>query len=101
MCSDVASQNRDATHSFHERFDMGFYERKGALIEVSVLSDGIDGSDDFIVEFWDLAVGGDGELLHVYFNADGVATVDCLSGAVDEDFVNWALEIARLELGKY
>ncbi|MEV7815602.1 hypothetical protein AB0P05_33570 [Streptomyces flaveolus] len=77
---------------------MGYYEHDGVLIDVSVLSDGVDGSEGWVAEFWDLTPEGDGELVHVRFDASGHATVDRLSKSVDDDFVAWALSVARSEL---
>jgi hypothetical protein len=79
---------------------MDFYEHNGALIEVSVLSDGVEGSDGWVVEFWDVTPGGDGELLHIHFDADGIATVERVYASVDQEFINWALVTARSNLGK-
>ncbi|MGW3356377.1 hypothetical protein ACWDFL_13260 [Streptomyces bungoensis] len=77
---------------------MSFYQRGGALIDVSVLSDGIEGSEGWVVEVWDLTPGGPGELLHIHFDSRGRATVDRVAASVDDDFVEWALSVARSEL---
>ncbi|MER6976129.1 hypothetical protein [Streptomyces carpinensis] len=77
---------------------VGFYEHDGSLIEVAVLSDGKEGSGDWVVEFWDLTPGGPGELMHVHVNANGECGVDILDESVDESFVDWAVSIARSEL---
>ncbi|MFE7648433.1 hypothetical protein [Streptomyces phaeoluteigriseus] len=77
---------------------MGFYDHGGALIEVAVLSDGKEGSEGWVVEFWDLTPGGPGELMHVQVNANGEFGVDVLDESVGEEFVGWAVSIARSEL---
>ncbi|WEH15702.1 hypothetical protein [Streptomyces sp. VNUA24] len=77
---------------------MGFYDHDGALIEDAVLSDGKKGSEDRVVEFWDLTPGGPGELMHVHVNASGELSADILDESVDEDFADWAASVARSEL---
>ncbi|MFI5545547.1 hypothetical protein ACIA6E_17430 [Streptomyces sp. NPDC051815] len=77
---------------------MGFYEHNGSLIEVAVLSDGKEGSEGWVVEFWDLTPGGPGELMHVHVNTNGECVVDILDESADESFADWAVFIARSEL---
>jgi hypothetical protein len=77
---------------------MGFYKYEGALIDVSVLSNGKEGSEGWVVEFWDLTPGSPGELMHIYVDADGSCNVDVMAGTVNSDFIDWALSIVRLEL---
>ncbi|MGW1591422.1 hypothetical protein [Streptomyces sp. NPDC002386] len=81
-----------------EGLGMGFYKRDGALIDISVLSDGIEGSDGWVAEVWDLTPGGPGEVMHIRFDSGGRATVDRLVASIDDDFVAWALSVARSEL---
>ncbi|MFI0193035.1 hypothetical protein ACH4PW_36620 [Streptomyces sp. NPDC017082] len=40
-----------------------------------------------MVESWDLTAGGAGKLLHIRFDVDGAAVLDCFSESVDQDFI--------------
>lgn len=77
---------------------VGFYNHDGSLIEVAVLSDGREGSEDWVVEFWDLTPGGAGEMMHVHVSADGECAVDILNESLDKSFVDWAMSIVRSEV---
>lgn len=77
---------------------MTIHECHGNLIESSVLSDGIPGSDGSVVEFWDLTPGGRGEMLHVRTALGDDLTVDLIADDISPDFVSWAVSIARTEL---